>query len=93
VIGLGDMPGVPASAWSSVARAEGGVAVASFDGELRPPVRLPRAVWKDVPTSGDSGARDLWHRVGTVEVPCIGEPIDIDTTEDLERLRTTTPGS
>jgi molybdenum cofactor cytidylyltransferase len=86
VFGLGDMPGVPATAWNAVAFTESDVAVASFDGALRPPVRLARSVWADVPTSGDVGARALWHRPGTVEVPCVGIPIDVDTTEDLDQL-------
>ena len=86
VIGLGDMPGVPASAWAAVAESNAEVAVASFDGELRPPVRLGRSVWDETPRSGDAGARSLWHRPGTVEVPCEGDPADVDTTEDLDRL-------
>jgi molybdenum cofactor cytidylyltransferase len=93
VVGLGDMPGVPTSAWSALAAASGPVAVASFDGALRPPVRLARSVWGEVPTSGDVGARALWHRPGTVEVPCAGNPIDVDTADDLERLDRTTGGS
>jgi len=86
VIGLGDMPGVPAAAWAAVAASGAEVAVASFGGELRPPVRLARAVWDETPISGDAGARALWHRPGTVEVPCEGDPADVDTTEDLQRL-------
>jgi CTP:molybdopterin cytidylyltransferase MocA len=86
VIGLGDMPGVPASAWTAVGASGAEVAVASFAGELRPPVRLARSVWDATPTSGDAGARALWHRPGTVEVPCVGDPADVDTTEDLNRL-------
>jgi CTP:molybdopterin cytidylyltransferase MocA len=86
VIGLGDMPGVPASAWTAVGASEVEVAVASFGGELRPPVRLAKSVWDATPTSGDAGARALWHRPGTVEVPCVGDPADVDTADDLERL-------
>lgn len=95
VIGLGDMPGVPASAWSAVAAAPGAVAVAvaSFDGALRPPVRLPRSVWSLVPTRGDIGARALWHQPGVVAVPCVGDPGDVDTAEDLDRLDDDSRGS
>jgi len=86
VIGLGDMPGVPASAWAAVAAAPAPVAVASFGGDLRPPVRLARTVWGEVPTSGDVGARVLWSRSEAIEVPCVGNPIDVDTLDDLDRL-------
>jgi cyclic pyranopterin phosphate synthase len=87
VLGLGDMPGVPSSAWRKVADAAGPVAVATFGGAPRPPVRLARAVWSEVPTTGDVGARSLWHRPGTIEVPCDGDPADVDTVEDLEAVR------
>jgi CTP:molybdopterin cytidylyltransferase MocA len=88
VIGLGDTPGVPTSAWEALrlAEANADVAVASFGGQLRPPVRLSAARYPDVPTEGDVGARVLWHRPGTLEVPCQGDPCDIDTLEDLHRL-------
>jgi CTP:molybdopterin cytidylyltransferase MocA len=88
VVGLGDMPGVPAAAWRAVAAVDAPVAVASFDGALRPPVRLAAEVWGEVPTAGDVGARDLWKRPGTVVVACEGTPDDIDTVEDLTRLST-----
>ncbi|HVB06072.1 MAG TPA: NTP transferase domain-containing protein [Acidimicrobiales bacterium] len=83
VLGLGDMPGVPASAWAALVEADGEVAVANFGGALRPPVRLAATVWDEVPTSGDVGARELWKRPGTVEVACEGSPVDIDTADDL----------
>ena len=83
VIGLGDSPGIPPSAWQAVRDTDADVAVASFSGALRPPVRLTQAVWPDLPRSGDAGARALWHREGTVQVPCEGDPFDIDTIEDL----------
>lgn len=91
VLGLGDMPGVPASAWRAVAGVDRAVAVASFAGALRPPVRLAASVWDEVPTSGDIGARDLWKRPGTAEVACEGSPVDIDTPEDLARLEQELP--
>jgi len=90
VIGLGDTPGVPTSAWEALRLADADVAVASFGGQLRPPVRLSAARYAEVPTEGDVGARVLWHRPGTLEVACEGDPSDIDTIEDLQRLEAAT---
>lgn len=88
VIGLGDQPLVRTSAWRAVAAADQApIVVATYGGQRRNPVRLRQDVWPLLPSSGDEGARTLMRSrpelVG--EVACDGEPVDIDTWEDLER--------
>jgi CTP:molybdopterin cytidylyltransferase MocA len=89
-VGLADQPFVTTSSWNAVrtAPAEWPIVVAEYDGRLGPhPVRLARAVWPLLATSGDEGARALLqlHPEWVCRVPCVGSTADIDTLEDLER--------
>lgn len=89
VVGLGDQPFVPATAWRTVAASDAPIGVAVFGDRRRPPVRLHRDVWGLLPIEGDAGARVLLRgRPDLVtEIACEGEPADVDTLEDLARWR------
>ncbi len=85
LVGLADQPFVPEEAWRRVAAVDAPVAVATYDGRRRNPVRLARAVWPLLPTTGDQGASALFGEIAVVEVACPGDPADVDRVEDLEQ--------
>jgi CTP:molybdopterin cytidylyltransferase MocA len=92
VVGLGDQPLIPPQAWGAVAASSSPIAVATYAGQRRHPVRLAREVWSLLPAAGDQGARAVMAQRPELvaEVACEGEPSDVDTIDDLSRLESTT---
>jgi nicotine blue oxidoreductase len=100
VIALADQPliGPEAVRRLIAAHAAGAsVAVAAYDGKPRNPVLIAREHWPAVVTaaSGDAGARPFLRAhpdlVTLVECGDTGSPDDIDTPEELARVRALTP--
>jgi len=88
VVGLGDQPGITPSAWTSIASsAQTPIAVATYRGRRGHPVRLQNDIWARLPRRGDEGARVLMRESPELvtEIPCEGDPSDIDTVEDVRR--------
>jgi molybdenum cofactor cytidylyltransferase len=89
VVGLADQPFVGIGAWRAVAAADAPIAVATYGGRRRNPVKLGREVWSLLPPDGDVGARQVIAGNPDLvrEVACDGDPGDIDTVEDLAAWR------
>lgn len=90
VIGLGDQPCIPPSAWIAVAQTRSPLAVATYQGIRANPVKIAAEFFSLIPTSGDVGARLLLqsHPELVTEVPCSGSGIDVDRVEDIDRIAT-----
>ena len=88
VIGLGDQPCIPPSAWTAVSHSTSPLAVATYAGVRANPVKLHAEFFALVPKTGDEGARSLLrsHPELVAEVPCTGSGIDVDHVEDIERV-------
>ena len=94
VVLLADQPFAAGAVGRLVGAFEGGakVAVATYGGRPRNPVLFSREVWPllEAELSGDEGARPFLRRHPELvtRVPCegVGDPVDVDTAEDLRRL-------
>ncbi|MBV9379844.1 MAG: NTP transferase domain-containing protein, partial [Streptosporangiaceae bacterium] len=96
VIALADQPLIGAEAVRRLIaayRAGAGVAVAAYDGRPRNPVLIAREHWAEATAMarGDTGARPFLRAhpelVTLIECGDTGSPDDIDTPEDLARVR------
>lgn len=91
-VGLADQPLVGPDAYRRLAAAhETGArfAVATYDGRRGNPVLLDRSLWPAVRRlRGDIGARALMGAYDVTEVDCTGtgDPVDVDTLDDLRAL-------
>lgn len=96
-VGLGDQPRIGAEAYRRLAAAhETGaeLAVATYGGVRANPVLIARSLWDAArQLGGDEGARALMGAYPVTEVACdgTGDPVDVDTRQDLEALHRAGP--
>ncbi len=87
---LVDTPGITAHAVRRTLQVAAPVAVATYGGRQGHPVVIDRPLWTNVAAlaEGEAGARAFLreHPELVTEVPCAGDPSDIDTAEDLARF-------
>lgn len=87
VILLVDTPGITADAVRAVLAADSPAAIATYHGRRGHPVAFDRPLWTEVAelAVGDSGARAFLvaHPELVAEIPCHGDPSDLDTVEDV----------
>ena len=89
VVGLADQPFAPPEAWRLVAASDSPIAIAKFDKQSTPPVRLHSDVWGLLPLDGDEGARQLLRSRPELvaEVSCPGSAVDVDTVVEFDQVR------
>ena len=91
-VGLADQPLVGPEAYRRLAVAHAGgarLAVATYAGKRGNPVLVDRSLWPAARAlRGDVGARALMADHEVVEVDCTGtgDPVDVDTLDDLRAL-------
>lgn len=92
IVGLADQPLIGAQSYQRLATAYHGgaeLAVATYNGQRANPVLLARPLWPEARSLvGDVGARALLRTRAAFEVDCTdtGDPIDVDTPDDLASL-------
>jgi CTP:molybdopterin cytidylyltransferase MocA len=82
VVVLGDGPGLSPEAIRRVLAADGGVRAADYGAGRSHPVVLPRAVWRDLSSSGEAPGRAL--AVALVDCGDLPPPGDVDTPQAIE---------
>ncbi len=86
---LGDQPLVQSACLRALAQERmSDLAIPVYSGRRGNPVRVRRSLLDRLPRIGDVGARLLFDdsSLDVVEVECTGDPLDVDTVADLERL-------